>query len=214
MLKPEDPQKVAAAKAAAEARTLEELEDHLRFADDKERLVGLLGAPLGGAIAILIAGALVSHDPSALLKSGLPNKLHVSVSLYRELEIVLLVLSFLMLATAWFRKRLYLGMVMALYGLAVFNLHYWGFGVPYVMFGAWFLVRAYRAQRAVKEATAAGPTWNADTARPRPTRRYSSPAPKWATPKTPPPQGNGSRRGHKPDDEPRADWRGRMPGQG
>ena len=38
-------------------------------------------------------------------------------------------------------------MVMALYGLAVFNLHYWGFGVPFILAGAWLLVRAYRLQR-------------------------------------------------------------------
>ena len=58
-----------------------------------------------------------------------------------------------MLAFAWFRKRLYLGMVIALYGLAVFNLHYWGFGIPFVMAGAWLLVRAYRLQRDLRVAT-------------------------------------------------------------
>ena len=41
----------------------------------------------------------------------------------------------------------------ALYGLAIFNLHWWGFGVPFVLVGAWYLVRAYRAQRDLKEAT-------------------------------------------------------------
>ena len=47
-------------------------------------------------------------------------------------------------------------MLTALYGLAVFNLHWWGFGVPFVLVGAWYLVRAYRAQRALKEATGVG----------------------------------------------------------
>ena len=50
-----------------------------------------------------------------------------------------------MLATAWWRKRLYLGIVMALYGLTVFNLHYWGFGIPYLLCAGWWIVRAYRA---------------------------------------------------------------------
>ena len=56
---------------------------------------------------------------------------------------------------ALWRKRLYLGIVTAMYGLAIFNLHYWGFGVPFVMVGAWYLVRAYRLHRNLKESTAA-----------------------------------------------------------
>ena len=36
---------------------------------------------------------------------------------------------------------------MALYGLSIFNLHYWGFGLPFIMVGAWYLVRAYRLSR-------------------------------------------------------------------
>ena len=31
------------------------------------------------------------------------------------------------------RKRLFLGIATALYGLAIFNLHYWGFGIPFIM---------------------------------------------------------------------------------
>ncbi len=54
----------------------------------------------------------------------------MSVSLFHELLLVLLGLSVLMLVTAWFRKRMYLGIVMALYGLAVFNLHTGASGSP------------------------------------------------------------------------------------
>src|SRR6202035_4435935 len=93
-----------------------------------------------------------------LLKNGHVNKLHVSVSLYHNLTLVLLALSILMLVTAWFRKRLYLGIVMALYGLAIFNLHYWGFGIPFVLGGAWLLVRAYRLQRDLRDATGGTPS--------------------------------------------------------
>ena len=39
-------------------------------------------------------------------------------------------LALVMLAAAWFRKRLFIGVASALYGLSFFNLHYWGFGVP------------------------------------------------------------------------------------
>jgi hypothetical protein len=81
------------------------------------------------------------------------NRLHVSLSLYHDLGAVLIGLSVLVLVVAMFRKRLYLGISMALYGLAVFNLHYWGFGVPFIMGGAWLLVRAYRLQRDLREAT-------------------------------------------------------------
>ena len=50
-----------------------------------------------------------------------------------------------------------MGIALCLYGLAVFNLHYWGFGVPFLMAGAWYLVRAYRLQQELKRAEAAGP---------------------------------------------------------
>ena len=50
---------------------------------------------------------------------------------------MLLGLALLMLVTAWWRKRLFLGITMALYGLAIFNLHYWGFGIPYILAAAW-----------------------------------------------------------------------------
>ncbi len=39
---------------------------------------------------------------------------------------------------ALWRKRLFMGILAAMYGLAIFNLHYWGFGVPFVMVGAWY----------------------------------------------------------------------------
>ena len=81
----------------------------------------------------------------------------MNLSLYHELSLVLLGLSVVMLATAFFRKRLYLGIVMALYGLAIFNLRYWGFGIPFVLVAAWLLVRAFRLQRDLREATGDSP---------------------------------------------------------
>ena len=138
-LKPVEPGAVPATLSSAKPPSVEELEADAN-ANDKERLIGLMAAPLGAAIAPLVIDALIAHDPAQFLKNGHVNKLYVSVSLYHELELVLLGLSLLMLVTAWFRKRLFLGMVTALYGLAIFNLHYWGFGIPFVMVGAWLLV--------------------------------------------------------------------------
>ena len=63
-------------------------------------------------------------------------------------------LALVMLVTAWFRKRTFLGIAMALYGLSIFNLHYWGFGLPFIMGGAWYLVRAYRLSEKLKFAKA------------------------------------------------------------
>jgi hypothetical protein len=83
----------------------------------------------------------------------------VNPSLYHDVLIVLLVLALAMLTTALLRRRLFLGMATALYGLAVFNLHYWGFGVPFVLAGAWYLVRAYRLQRSLREANGEGPRY-------------------------------------------------------
>lgn len=183
-LKPPNPPPDAPRDAtAADRRTVEELEEVARFANDKERLVGLLAAPIAAVIGLLVYGALVADDPPAYLKDGLANSKHVAPSLYADLLGVLLVLSVAMLASAWFRKRLFLGCALALYGLAVFNLHYWGFGVPFVLFGAWLIVRAYRAQRDVREATGEG-SRNGGPAlatAPPPSKRYTPPGPRRRT---------------------------------
>jgi hypothetical protein len=63
-------------------------------------------------------------------------------------------LALIMLGAAWFRKRLVIGIASALYGLSFFNLHYWGFGVPYIMIGSWYMVRAYRLSQKLKLARA------------------------------------------------------------
>lgn len=135
-------------------------------------MVGLLAAPVAAAIAILVISALIANDPPALLSNGHANKLHVNVSTYHELAGVLLVMSVLMLVTSLLRKRVLMGIVMALFGLALFNLHYWGFGIPFLLGGAWLLVRGYRLSRDVRQATATGPD------RPRPNKRYTAPAPR------------------------------------
>jgi hypothetical protein len=180
---PEDPD--SPADADYEPPSVDELEARVRSADDKERLVGLIAAPFAAAIGILVISALIVNDPPAHLKNGLVDTRHVSLSLYHELELVVIALSVLMLVMAMLRKRLYLGIVMALYGLAIFNLHYWGFGIPFIMGGAWLLVRAYRAQRDVKEATAdtssgsrTQRSGNGATPRTRPqaNKRYTPPA--------------------------------------
>jgi hypothetical protein len=158
--------------------TVVELEEAVRRADDKERLVGLLLAPVAAAIALVITGTLIAHDPKTLLASGQVNRLHVNPSLYLELGGVTLGLAVLMLVMAWLRKRLYLGMVMALYGLSIFNLHFWGFGLPYIMAGAWLLVRAYRLQTSLKQAklTGGGSRTSSSGGRRTPNKRYTPPA--------------------------------------
>jgi hypothetical protein len=170
-----------------EPETAEEFAAAVKSANDKERLLGLIAAPLAAAIGILIIAALISNDPAARLADGALNKSHVNVSLYHELELVLLAMSVVMLVLAMLRKRLYLGMVMALYGLAVFNLHYWGFGIPFLMGGSWLLVRAYRLQRSLKEVNGdvssfgsrsrATATTTRTASRPRPNKRYTPPRP-------------------------------------
>jgi len=187
IVKPVEPGTAAKAKAADKPLTVDELQDAVRHADDKERLLGLLGAPFAAAIGILVIGDLITHDPAALLRNGQVNKAHVSVGLYHELELVLLGLALLMLVTAWWRKRLFLGITMALYGLAIFNLHYWGFGIPYILGAAWLLVRSYRLQRELREANGELPARagaqgrrraHPNPARPQPNKRYTPPPPK------------------------------------
>jgi hypothetical protein len=159
--------------------TVEELESAVARADDKERLIGLVMAPLAAGIVVLITGSLIANDPKAHLASGAINKAHVNPSLYLELGAVTAALAVLMLVMALLRKRLYLGIVMALYGLSIFNLHFWGFGIPFIMVGAWYLVRAYRFQNKLKEAKsdapgriASGPSGSRAA-----NKRYTPPAP-------------------------------------
>ncbi|HVA59199.1 MAG TPA: hypothetical protein VNG13_01525 [Mycobacteriales bacterium] len=144
------------ATPATPLSSVEELAAAVRSTDDKERLIGLSMAPLAAAIGILVMSALIANDPPARLKNGQPNRLHVSVALYHELTVVLLVMSVLILAMSLSRKRLFLGILLALYGLAIFNLHYWGFGIPFLMAGSWLLVRTYRLQQELRDAPASG----------------------------------------------------------
>lgn len=185
VVKPPGPGETPATARPRPVLPVEDLHAAARSADDKERLVGLITAPLAAAISILVVSALISNDPAALLRNGQVNRLHVSTLLYESLAGVLLALSVLMLATALTRRRILLGIVIALYGLAIFNLHYWGFGIPFIMGGAWLLVRAYRLQADLREATNEAPARVAGSAPrrsapsyqgPGPSRRYTQPS--------------------------------------
>ena len=156
--------------------TVEELEAAVSHADDKERLIGLAAAPLAGLVAIIVASSLGS-------KAGKPTS-----SVDSTLVLVLFGLAFIMLASAWFRKRLFLGIACALYGLSVFNLHYWGFGVPFLLIGSWYLVRAYRLSQKLKLAKADdGPSGTGDPARrAQPNKRFTPPVSGPAKPPKPP----------------------------
>ncbi len=164
---------------AHEPTTIPEIEAAIKRANDKERLIGLLAAPVAAAIGLVITAALVAHDPSAHYSNGQVDKLHVSPSLYAQLGAVTLVLALIILISAWFRKRLFIGIAMALYGLSVFNLHYWGFGLPFIIGGAWYLVRAYRLSEKLKhaKAEATGGSSGYGPARPAPpsSKRYTPP---------------------------------------
>jgi hypothetical protein len=161
----------------SEPTTVPEIEAAIKRANDKERAIGLIGAPVAAAIALLVVSTLISHDPSALYANGQVDPKHVSTNLYEELGAVTLALSLLMLAAAWFRKRLLLGITMALYGLSIFNLHYWGFGIPFILGGAWYLVRAYRLSEKLKAAKAGDPIGGTGgrgtTSRSQPSKRFT-----------------------------------------
>jgi hypothetical protein len=176
VLKPEDPEAPREAPTSSRGAyelSGEELEIETKRANDKERAIGLLAGPLATLISFLVLHELVVNDPAARLSNGAVNKLHVNVSSYSDLFIVLIVLSFGISAAALWRKRLYMGMVTSMYGLAIFNLHYWGFGVPFVMVGAWYLVRTYRLHRNLKQSTAGELTV---TSRPVSSKRYTPPS--------------------------------------
>jgi hypothetical protein len=147
-------------------KTVEEIEASIARADDKERLIGLVGAPIAGAIGLVVMQSLVATNA----------KSYSSVSL--TLTLTLLGLAAVMLAAAWFRKRLFIGLAMALYGLSIFNLKFWGFGVPYLLFGSWYLVRAYRLQQKLKLATEGSPGGSGSSSRQaQPNKRFTPPVP-------------------------------------
>ena len=133
MVKPDDSGKV---KDGSRQLSREELEATIARADDKERNIGLIAAPVGAIVALFVSADLIHHA----------QQTGQSTSAYQTLTFVLLGMAVLMLAASWLRKRLILGIVMALFGLGIFNLHYWGFGVPFLMAGSWYLVRAWRLQ--------------------------------------------------------------------
>jgi hypothetical protein len=157
-------------------RTVEEIEADIARADDKERLIGLIAAPVAGAIGLVVMQSLVATNA----------KSYSSVSL--TLTLTLLGLAAVMLAAAWFRKRLFIGLAMALYGLSIFNLKFWGFGVPYLLFGSWYLVRAYRLQQSLKLAKELGPQGGpgAPGRRAQPNKRYTPPVTGPVKPTKPP----------------------------
>jgi hypothetical protein len=187
MVKPDDSGKV---KADEPVMSREELEAAIARADDKERNIGLVAAPVGAVIALVISADLINHAKS----------LGQSTSTYQTLTFVLLGMAALMLATAWLRKRMILGVVMALFGLGIFNLRYWGFGIPFLLGGSWYLVRAWRLNSKLKLAGgASGRSYvppnssvnrlpSAGGVLPRPNKRYTPPTEKLKRPSKAKPQ--------------------------
>ena len=139
MVKPDDSGKV---KNDEPQLSREELEATIARADDKERNIGLVAAPLGALVTLFVSADLIHHA----------QQTGQSTSVYQTLTFVLLGMAALILLGAWLRKRLILGIVMALFGLGIFNLHYWGFGVPFLLGGSWYLVRAWRLNSKLKQA--------------------------------------------------------------
>ena len=159
-------------KPEADDRTVEELRAEIHRSNDKERTIGLVAAPVAAVVGIAISTASISYAKTH----------HQNVHVYDELTYVLLGLSVLILVASLLRKRLFQGITLALFGVAVFQLKYTyvGFAAPFVLAGAWYMVRAYRLQQALKraEGDTAGPrgaTQAARTPRPRASKRYTPP---------------------------------------
>ena len=145
-LKPIDP--TAPHAEVAPPRSVEELEEDNRSMTDVERLIGLIMAPLAAVVTLILISQYVNN-----WKTQHPGNTHVP-SAYGELLLVFLILSALIMVAAWFRKRMYTGLAIALFGLSIFSLNWKWLPIagPFVLAGAWYLVRAYRAQQAVRLA--------------------------------------------------------------
>jgi hypothetical protein len=158
-----------------EIRPVGEIEAEISRSNDKERVIGLIAAPVAAIVGLVISSASVNYARSH----------NESVGVYEKLTYVLLGLAILILLTSWLRKRLFQGITLALFGLAIFQLHYSyvGFAAPFILFGAWYLMRAYRLQQELKRAEAAGPgaprpkaSPSAAAPRPRRNKRYTPPS--------------------------------------
>jgi hypothetical protein len=163
-----------AERAPVDDRSADELRAAIQRSDDKERNIGLVAAPIAAIVGIAISSASINYARSH----------HQSLRVYDELTYVLLGLSLLILVASLLRKRLFQGITLALFGVAIFQLHftYVGFAAPFVLAGAWYLLRAYRLQQALKRAEgdegSPRTTSRAEpsrVARPRPNKRYTPP---------------------------------------
>jgi hypothetical protein len=172
MVRPDDDPKE---RKELETRPADEVEAEISRSNDKERMIGLIAAPVAAIVGLVISSASVNYAKSH----------NQSIGVYEKLTYVLLGLAFLILLTSWLRKRLFQGITLALYGLAIFQLHYTyvGFAAPFLLAGAWYLVRAYRLQQELKRAEAAGPNAprpksspSAAAPRPRRNKRYTPPS--------------------------------------
>ena len=173
MVRPDDDPKEV---KEVEIRPVEEIQADIARSNDKERAIGLVAAPVAALIGLIISSASVNYAKTH----------NMSTSVYDKLTYVLLGLSVLVLLTSWLRKRMFQGITLALYGLAIFQLHYtyFGFAAPFLLAGAWYLIRAWRLQQELKVAEAAGPqaprpkgaTTNAAAPRPRRNKRYTPPS--------------------------------------
>lgn len=177
LVRPDDDRPGDGKRRTQDERSLEEIEYAIRHADDRERAVGLIAAPVAAAISFGVITALVDrdHTPGA--------KVVASISTLHELLLVLLGLSVLMMVTALWRRRLFLGLVLAIYGISLFQLGWLGFAIPFVLAGAWYIVRQFRMQQELRKMTGDGPSpppgkstsKNANGSRPRPSKRYTPP---------------------------------------
>ena len=171
MVRPDDETDDAAPEE--DDRSADEIRAEIRYSNDKERAIGLIIAPVAAIVGIIISTASLDNARNH----------HQSLTVYDELTYVLLGLAVLILVASLLRKRLFQGITVALFGVAVFQLHYSyiGFAAPFVLFGAWYLVRSYRLQTALKSAEAKeggparAPTRTANGSRPRANRRYTPP---------------------------------------
>jgi hypothetical protein len=173
MVRPDDSDE----RPAVDDRSAEELQYDIRYADDRERAVGLIAGPVSALISFIVIGSLINRNsqPTTAAKNFVP------ASTYHWVLLVFLALAVVILASAWWRKRMVMAISLALYGVGLFQLGWLGFAVPFVLAGAWYLVRAYRLQQALKRAEAAegGAPPNArtsnGTSQAKANRRYTPP---------------------------------------
>jgi len=131
--------------------TREEIAHRIKRLDDRERFLALTAAPIGIAVGILLTAFAIHLNPAARVHGKL-NPKHVSDSLILLEGGVRIVLSGVVVACAFTRRRSLVGFSLLFLGTAMGSPL---FALPFWVLGGYLIWRVFKYQRVLTARTAA-----------------------------------------------------------